>query len=124
MVLQSPRIRRRALAGSLAAITIATVGATACAASTESAAPNSGDARTSTVNWQPCPENPDVECGTIRVPIDWAGHDRGEIDIAVAHRKATSPAKRIGTLISLPGGPGNSGVREIITGRLSTPEIN
>ena len=124
MAFQRAWIRRRALAGSLAAIIIATAGATACTASTESTAPSSADARTSTVNWRPCPEKPEVECGTIRVPIDWAGHDPGEIDIAVARRKATDPAKRIGTLIHLPGGPGNSGVREIITERLSTPEIN
>jgi hypothetical protein len=72
MTFSRVRLRRRAVVSLLAAITVVTGagGATACTATTESPAPSSVDARTTTVNWQPCPEKPEVECGTIRVPVD------------------------------------------------------
>src|SRR5881392_1096412 len=62
------------------------------------------------VAWAPCAEDATAECGTLAVPVDWA-HPRGDkIDIALARRKATDPAARIGSLLVNPGGPGGSGV--------------
>ncbi|MEU6150520.1 alpha/beta hydrolase [Actinosynnema sp. NPDC047251] len=65
---------------------------------------------TAAVDWKPCPELAEVECGTLRLPIDWAKPRGEEFDLAVARRKATDPAKRIGVLVINPGGPGGSGV--------------
>jgi pimeloyl-ACP methyl ester carboxylesterase len=64
------------------------------------------------IAWSPCetgaPEG--VECGALTLPIDWK-RPRGEkFDLAVARRKATDPAKRIGIMLINPGGPGGSGV--------------
>lgn len=67
--------------------------------------------------WQPCPENAEVECGTITVPIDWARPAKGTIEVAVARRQATDPAARKGTLVFMPGGPGGSGVDAILGGQ-------
>ncbi|GAA1335044.1 alpha/beta hydrolase [Saccharothrix algeriensis] len=64
----------------------------------------------SAIDWQPCPEIAEVECGTLRLPIDWAAPRGEKFDLAVARRKATDPAKRIGVLVINPGGPGGSGV--------------
>ncbi|MFI9506901.1 alpha/beta hydrolase [Nocardia sp. NPDC052566] len=48
------------------------------------------------------------------VPIDWSDRTGATIDIAVIRDKADDPARRIGTLVSLPGGPGGSGVDQIL----------
>ncbi|MEU4806204.1 alpha/beta hydrolase [Actinosynnema sp. NPDC023587] len=91
--------------GGLATV-IALVAGTAPAAS---AAPEN-DFRPAAVDWAPCPELPEVECGTLRLPVDWS-RPRGEkFDLALARRKASDPAKRIGSLVIHPGGPGPSGV--------------
>jgi pimeloyl-ACP methyl ester carboxylesterase len=62
------------------------------------------------IAWGPCEEIPTVECGTLAVPVDWS-KPRGEtFDLAVARRKATDPAQRVGVMLINPGGPGGSGV--------------
>ncbi len=62
------------------------------------------------IKWAPCPERPDVDCGTVTVPVDWAKPGGEKMGVAVARRKATDPAKRIGSMLIDPGGPGGSGV--------------
>ncbi|MCE6999743.1 alpha/beta hydrolase [Saccharothrix sp. S26] len=87
--------------------------ALALAAGTTAVASAEGDPEASGVgriDWRPCPELAEVECGTLRLPIDWANPRGEEFDLAVARRKATDPAKRIGALVINPGGPGGSGV--------------
>lgn len=53
-----------------------------------------------------------VECATITVPIDYAHPATGTIDVAVARIRATG--RKQGTLVYLPGGPGDSGVRRLL----------
>ncbi|MFI7613810.1 alpha/beta fold hydrolase [Nonomuraea terrae] len=62
------------------------------------------------IAWAPCEEEPSAECGTLAVPIDWSRPSGPTIDLAVARRKATDPASRVGSLVINPGGPGGSGV--------------
>ncbi|GGV31502.1 alpha/beta hydrolase [Streptomyces spectabilis] len=66
------------------------------------------------VAWKACPSGEGMpkgaDCGTVRVPVDWKKPGGKKIDIAVARRTATDPDRRVGTLVFLPGGPGNSGV--------------
>jgi pimeloyl-ACP methyl ester carboxylesterase len=62
------------------------------------------------IRWRPCADDPTAQCGTLRVPIDWADPYSPKAGIALARRPATDPAHRIGTLIVNPGGPGGSGV--------------
>ncbi|GAA3866486.1 alpha/beta hydrolase [Saccharothrix violaceirubra] len=92
----------RALGG-LTAVTALVVGT----AVTATAAPES---RPAAVEWAACPETTEVECGTLRLPIDWNSPRGAKFDLAVARRKAADPAKRIGVLLINPGGPGVSGV--------------
>ena len=68
------------------------------------------------LDWQPCAQNAEVECSTVRVPLDWANPRGEQIDIAVARRPATDPARRIGTLVHMPGGPGGTGVSSLVAG--------
>ncbi|MEU4441988.1 alpha/beta hydrolase [Actinosynnema sp. NPDC050801] len=95
----------RALGGVVTALALVTGTTSLASAETEPQA--QGHAR---IDWKPCPELAEVECGTLSLPIDWA-NPRGErFDLAVARRKATDPAKRIGVMVINPGGPGGSGV--------------
>ncbi|MFT7839944.1 alpha/beta fold hydrolase [Saccharothrix sp. BKS2] len=85
--------------------------AAACALVLGTATPAFADPPgTARVEWAPCEEPAEVECGALSLPIDWA-RPRGErFDLAVARRPATDPAKRVGVLVVNPGGPGGSGV--------------
>ncbi|MFX0574138.1 alpha/beta hydrolase [Nocardia nepalensis] len=98
-----------------------------CAALTAALIPAASAACTSasnpTPNWQPCQENAEFDCATVAVPIDWADRDGPTIDIAVVRDKADDPARKVGTLVSLPGGPGSSGVDDILKGGKFSPEL-
>lgn len=72
--------------------------------------PGSADPAQRAVAWRPCPQDATAECGTLRLPVDWARPTAGTFDLAVARRTATDPARRIGVLFVNPGGPGDSGV--------------
>ncbi|MFI9757279.1 alpha/beta fold hydrolase [Streptomyces sp. NPDC051963] len=62
------------------------------------------------IDWKPCPQDPSAECGTLRLPVDWARPSAEQFDLAVARRKAAEPGRRVGVLLVNPGGPGESGV--------------
>ncbi|MEV5651811.1 alpha/beta fold hydrolase [Nocardia sp. NPDC052254] len=73
--------------------------------------------------WHSCRENAEFDCATVTVPIDWSHPAGATIDVAVIRDRADDPAHRAGTLISLPGGPGTSGVDEILRGGKFSPEL-
>ncbi|GLZ31349.1 peptidase [Lentzea sp. NBRC 105346] len=68
------------------------------------------EAAVAPIDWKPCPEKPEVECGTLTLPIDWKNPGGEKFGLAVARRKATDQAHRVGSLVINPGGPGGSGV--------------
>lgn len=61
------------------------------------------------VQWVPCDN--DIECATIRVPLDYASPEEQEIELAL-NRRVTKGATR--NLLLNPGGPGMSGL-EMLT---------
>jgi pimeloyl-ACP methyl ester carboxylesterase len=67
------------------------------------------------IDWKPCPDHGTAECGTLRLPVDWARPTGEKFDLAVARRKATDPGRRVGVLLVNPGGPGDSGVDYTLT---------
>ncbi|GAA2805312.1 alpha/beta hydrolase [Crossiella cryophila] len=75
------------------------------------------------INWQPCAEKPEAECGTVEVPVDWSKPNGATIQMAVVRRKAGSPEQRIGSLLYLQGGPGVSGVSTVLNAVPFSPEI-
>jgi pimeloyl-ACP methyl ester carboxylesterase len=79
-------------------------------------------AESAPLKWGPCKENAEVECAILQVPIDWARGGK-TIGIQLARRPASDRAKRIGTLVYLPGGPGDSGVSQLTQGLRTTPEV-
>ncbi|MFC9893495.1 alpha/beta hydrolase [Nocardia sp. NPDC127579] len=70
----------------------------------------------SALTWQACAEDAGFECARLSVPIDWSEPGGVRIDLAVVRDRADAAGGPVGTLISLPGGPGSSGVDQIIDG--------
>ncbi|MEN3535211.1 alpha/beta fold hydrolase [Microbispora sp. ZYX-F-249] len=62
------------------------------------------------LSWRPCSQARTVYCATLRVPVDWARPHGGTITLTLAKLPASDPAHRIGAVLDVPGGPGESGV--------------
>jgi pimeloyl-ACP methyl ester carboxylesterase len=60
-------------------------------------------------DWRSCGVS-GFECATLKVPLDYAKPDDGDVRLAVTRKKATGPGKRLGSLLVNPGGPGGSAV--------------
>ncbi|MGH8882183.1 MAG: alpha/beta fold hydrolase, partial [Stackebrandtia sp.] len=67
---------------------------------------STADAATDGIDWKPCGETENVECGTVSVPRDWSRPDDDHIDLNMVRHVATSPDSTIGSLFFNPGGPG------------------
>ncbi|RJQ80227.1 alpha/beta hydrolase [Amycolatopsis panacis] len=80
-------------------------------------------AAASGIDWKPCPTATGVECGTVTVPLDWDRPGDGTIQLALARRKATDPAHRIGSVLMDPGGPGGAGAGEVQDGWGLSPKV-
>jgi pimeloyl-ACP methyl ester carboxylesterase len=102
-------MRRTAMPTVVGALAVAAVLALGTAVT---AAPSgvAGDARPGAAGWTPCPDNPGFDCATVTVPVDWAHPVGPMVNLALARSRATDPARRIGSLVVNPGGPGVSGV--------------
>jgi pimeloyl-ACP methyl ester carboxylesterase len=68
------------------------------------------------VTWQPCDG---LECGTVRVPLDYDHPEGRQIDLALARTPVAEPDERIGSLVVNPGGPGGSGIDLVRRGALA-----
>lgn len=65
------------------------------------------------LGFAPCAGDPELECGQLSVPVDYA-HPRGErLALATVRARALTPRRR-GILFVNPGGPGGSGVDFVI----------
>ncbi|KAL3471252.1 TAP-like protein-domain-containing protein [Aspergillus californicus] len=49
-----------------------------------------------------------IDCAELHVPLDWTRPHGKNITLGMARYKATAPAKRLGSLIYNPGGPGGT----------------
>ncbi|WNV87175.1 alpha/beta hydrolase [Umezawaea sp. Da 62-37] len=68
----------------------------------------SSAAPAATVRWVECPADvvaPGVECGTLRVPLDYREPDGRRIEVTISRLASKNPAKRRGVLLTNPGGP-------------------
>jgi len=61
------------------------------------------------LTWRTCGA-PGFQCATMKAPRDYAKPDAGDVRLAVARKRATGQAKRLGSLLLNPGGPGGSAV--------------
>jgi pimeloyl-ACP methyl ester carboxylesterase len=81
------------------------------------------DAAVGPIRWSPCPEDERVQCGLIRVPVDWTAPLGPQIDVQLARSPAGDPAHRLGTLMVNPGGPGVSAVNLALDHEFFGPEV-
>ena len=124
----SPLNRRRAAA--VAAATVLALFAAGCTngsdqpstpTSTATSSGNAGGATTSGssaasgssgtasgIAWTSCGER--LECAKVPVPLDWSDPGGEQINLAVIKHLASKPDQRIGTMLTDPGGPGDTGV--------------
>ncbi|WP_374967998.1 alpha/beta hydrolase [Terrabacter sp. BE26] len=65
---------------------------------------------TQRLTWSPCADNPQHRCTTMQVPVDYSKPGGDRFTLALRKAPATDPAKRLGSLVINPGGPGASGV--------------
>jgi len=72
----------------------------------QTSAPGSVEASNALV-WQRCGS---LECSTLDVPLDYTKPNDRQISLALVRQTAKEPARRIGSLVLNPGGPGGSGV--------------
>ena len=61
-----------------------------------------------TLRWQPCDKV--FQCARLLVPFDYRRPAWRRFSLPVIRLRATDPAKRIGSLVVNPGGPGGSGI--------------
>jgi hypothetical protein len=60
------------------------------------------------LDWQPCTNQPGLQCATLAVPLDYANPGGETISLAVSRLPSTNPGKRTGVLLVNPGGQGDS----------------
>ncbi|MFI1434546.1 alpha/beta hydrolase [Streptomyces lydicus] len=100
------------------------------AATLAPAGPIQADTPTPPLRFGACPDslpNPPapthVECGRLRVPLDWNRPRGPHIEMAVSRIRASgSHGERRGILLVNPGGPGGSGLSYAVTKRAKLPE--
>lgn len=63
------------------------------------------------VDFAPCEDNANLECGTLEVPLDYDAPEGPKMKVPVLRAAALDSEHRIGSLLLNPGGPGGSGVR-------------
>ena len=73
------------------------------------------------VEWRSCGRG--FDCARVTVPVDYRDPRQGTLELALVRRPASDPARRIGTLLVNPGGPGASGVRRVRRGFTVSPEV-
>jgi pimeloyl-ACP methyl ester carboxylesterase len=66
----------------------------------------SASATNSPLNWKPCGDAPDVQCATLRAPLDYDHPNGDQVKLFIARSPATG--HRIGSLFYNPGGPGGT----------------
>lgn len=68
-----------------------------------------GDLPIGSIRWSRCPDDPSIQCGTIRVPMFWSNPARGTVTLALRKLSALPRATHAPSLFVNPGGPGASG---------------
>lgn len=82
-------------------------GATTTSGSDRTSTTDADASPTGAIDWARCPDNDEIECGTLDVPLDYDNPTGPTITLALQRALATGP-DRIGSLLFNPGGPGVS----------------
>jgi pimeloyl-ACP methyl ester carboxylesterase len=72
-----------------------------------SSAPGDSSVYGQSLQWSTCG---DLECTTVKVPLDWTDPNGQTITLHLNRSKARKPDERLGSVVINPGGPGGSGL--------------
>lgn len=103
-------------------LTLAAVTALTSLSGTQPAAAASTATIAPALRWGPCPIelDPVPECADLPVPLDYRHALGRQITIKISRIRAADPARRLGTLVISPGGPGVGGLEQ--PSELADPE--
>ncbi len=112
-------LARRALKSTLCAtVLVATL-----AAPSPVAAKASFAAKGKKLSWAPCPTDDTLQCATLSVPVDRAFPAGAKINLFLQKRPVGRGVKKLGTLLTGSGFPGNSG-NESMAQDVKSPQFN
>ncbi|GAB3655589.1 alpha/beta hydrolase [Actinocorallia lasiicapitis] len=78
------------------------------------------EASSKPIKWEKCGDG--LQCGEVKVPLDYAAPDGEKLTLAV--NRIPASGKKIGSLLVNPGGPGGSGLEFVAgAGRLFSDEL-
>lgn len=78
--------------------------------------PGASAARDAQPTWRDCAGQgipAGMRCAAIEVPVDWAKPDGPKVKLDLARLPATESARRIGSVLGVPGGPGANGIDDL-----------
>jgi pimeloyl-ACP methyl ester carboxylesterase len=108
---------------SLAALSLAAAVPAQAAPLRSGSGPAVTPAAATAVQWTRC-EGGGFDCAIVPVPLDYDQPNGGSVLLSLIRLPATDPARRIGSLLVNPGGPGGSGVDLVLGfGQFLAPEI-
>jgi len=90
-------------------LVLVTLVAVGCTRPSNPVAKSSPSPSPTSLKWTDCGAG--FQCTTVQVPLDYAHPEAGSIGIAVSRKPATNTARRIGSVLTNPGGPGASGIQ-------------
>ena len=103
-------------------LVLVTLLASGCTRTTNPVAKSSPTPTLRPLAWTDCKGG--FECSTVQVPLDYAHPGSATIGIAVSRKVATDPARRIGSVLTNPGGPGASGIQFLRGAAGSMSDLN
>ncbi|MEO3972640.1 alpha/beta hydrolase [Streptomyces sp. CAU 1734] len=98
------------------ALSAAAVATTVAAVTGPSARAREAPGPRTGLDWRPCAAGTGAgsrECAELSVPVDYRDPRGERLTVAVTRLVSDRPAARRGTLLLIPGGPGNSGTAEV-----------
>jgi pimeloyl-ACP methyl ester carboxylesterase len=81
----------------------------ACTINPKAVAKTSPTPAPNNLKWTDCGGG--FQCSTVQAPLDYTHPESGTIGIAISRKPATDSARRIGSVLTNPGGPGASGIQ-------------
>ncbi|KAI1609934.1 TAP-like protein-domain-containing protein [Exophiala viscosa] len=92
---------------------------TSSSSSTTTTTPTPTPVDDGTIQWIPCAVDlePNLQCGTLSVPLDWINPSGQNISLPLVRVPAKSATPRNQTIIFNPGGPGVSGISQFVVGQ-------
>lgn len=85
--------------------------------------PSAAATKAKKLRWEPCATDETLQCATLAVPVDRAAPAGAKINLALQKRPVRKGVKKLGTLLTGSGFPGNSG-NQSMSEDVKSPQFN